>query len=281
MEQLQKIVKTVNGRIEPIRAAVADLEKKQAALKETEASVTQLQEEVELAVLAVDEAEVAAAMQPSPAAAKALNLARGRHKDAREALDFAQARIRGFRRAIDAELAGLAQRNAELAEAHGELKQAIMASYAPKFEAAWAAFQAVLGEGLLLANLGRIDGMSIRLRKNEIYHPTNAERRLFNDHDVYVKTACEAAPNREAIEQALFPVVAELGEIRSVIENAVKRTREKAERESPHEVARATSVTVESMEAFRERQKRQDAERAARQGEEVTVHSVNLAGDAA
>lgn len=267
--KLQTIVKAVNGRIEPIRSAVADMQQKVTALREAEASVSQIQEELESAVLAVDAAEVEAAMKPSQATAKALALARSQHKDAQEALDFAQARIRGFRRAIDAEMAGLAQRDSDLAEARSELNQAIMAAYAPKFEAAWAEFQVVLGEGLLLANLTKTDGMSVLLRKNEIFHPTIRERHLFTDHEWYVKAACDATPNREAIEGTLFPVVAEMEQIRSVIEDAVRRTREKAERNTNQAVTRGVIVTTESMEEFRERQKREAAEREESQKRET------------
>lgn len=260
--ELQAIVKTVNGRIEPIRAAVEDLQKKQAALKETEESVSQLQEGLELAVLAVDECEVAAAMQPSAAAAKALNQARGRHTDALEALDFARARIRGFRRAIDAELAGLAQRSSELAEIQGELKLAIIAAYAPKFEAAWAAFQQVLGEGLLLANAARADGLGIPLRRNEVYHPASNDK-LFGSHDLYVTAACDATPNQKAIEGTLFPVVAEMEQIRAVIEDAAEQTRSNGARDSGQAVMRGVSVTIESAKDFQERQEREAAERDA------------------
>ncbi len=263
--QLESIVQTLNQRIEPIREAVEKVQSKTEVLRETEASLPRVQDELERARLAVEEAEVSAAMQPGPGTAKVLNLARSQHKSAQEALDFANARVRGFRAAIDADMAELASMCQVVAVAKSEFHTAIVDAYLPVFEEAWKVFHRVLGDGLVLARASGADYLGRGLLKNEIHHPRQNNTWLFGDHESQVNRAMEASPNRQAIEASLSPVVMELSQIERSMQTAVQRTKEVSARESQRQgTAAVPFVTVsETMDEFRERQNREAAHREA------------------
>jgi hypothetical protein len=222
--ELQAVVQTVRERVEPVRSAVAALEAKRIALAETEALISRIQGEVEQSVIAINDAEAAASIQPTPTATKALELACSRNKQATEELVLAHERRSGLYLLIDLEMASLAQQGALISEVNAEFRSLLIAEYARRFEAAWHAFEQVLGDGLALANAGRVDVLRSAIRKNQITHPGSSNL-LFFDHELPMKRAALASPNREMIELAVGPVDVELQSLSLAVQHAGRYTR--------------------------------------------------------
>lgn len=260
--EFQKLAQSAIKGLEPIREAVNALEAKRDELRKTEKSLSTLQTAVEDATLALDEAEVAAAMNPTAATQKALNDARGALSDAQQELEFAKTRVRGFQRLIDEDVAALAS-GFHPAKIANELKQSVLEGYVSVFEVAWKEFQAVLGQGLLLASVLRIDHLSYPLRKVRICHPADGSKTLFSDHEYYLNEAIANASGADAVNAAFGPVAAEIQQL----EHARWAAREQYERMKPKvtEVQRPFQ-TQESFAEFAQRQRdKEDAERQARQ----------------